>query len=120
MKASELVGRPIVSVGGGVKIGEVSDLTLDATKIQVSAVVLKGHDGISVVPFPSVRHVGPDAVTIDDTRIVQAQAHDGGSSERRVSTLTGLSVLNEQGVVIGSVDDLEIDEESGRVTALLI
>jgi sporulation protein YlmC with PRC-barrel domain len=120
MKASELTNRPIVSLNGGVKVGEVSDLTLDATRIQVSAVLLKGHDGSSVVPYPAVRHIGPDAVTIDNSRIVQAPANRGGSPERRVSSLTGLPVLNERGIVIGSVDDLEFDEESGRVTALLI
>src|SRR5579859_3158472 len=98
MKASTLNGRPIVSLSGGVKIGEVADLTLDATKIQVSAVILKGHEGNSVVPYLAVRHVGPDAVTIDDSRIVQAPGRDGGSGEQRVSALTGLSVLNEQGV----------------------
>ncbi|HEY8885379.1 MAG TPA: PRC-barrel domain-containing protein [Chloroflexota bacterium] len=120
MKASELTNRPIVSLNGGVKVGEVSDLTLDATKVQVSAVLLRGNNGNSVVPYPAVRHIGPDAVTIDDSGIVQAPVNHGGSAERRISTLTGLPVLNEQGIVIGSVDDLEFDEESGRVTAFLI
>lgn len=120
MKASELKNRPIVSLNGGVKVGEVSDLTLDATNVRVSAVLLRGHDASSVVPYPAVRHIGPDAVTIDDSRIVQAPANPGGIAERKISTLTGLPVLNEQGAVIGNVDDLEFDEESGGVTALLV
>lgn len=120
MKASSLKNRPIVSLSGGVKVGEVADLTLDPTNTQVSAVLLTGHDGTSVVPYPAVRHIGPDAVTIDDSRIVQAPADKSGIADRRISTLNGLPVLNEQGTVIGTVDDLEFDEESGRVTALLI
>lgn len=120
MKANDLRNRPIVSLNGGVKVGEVADLTLDATNILVSAVLLAGHEGGSVVPYPAVRHIGPDAVTIDDSRIVQAPSDQGGIADRRVSTLTGLPVLNHQGTVIGNVDDLEFDEESGRVTALLI
>ena len=120
MIASELKSRPIVSLGGGVKIGDVSDLALDATNTQVSAVILSGHDGSSVVPYPAVRHIGPDAVTIDDSRIVQAPADLGGIAERRVSSLSGLPVLNEKGTVIGNIEDLEFDEGSGRVIALLI
>ncbi len=120
MKASGLKNRPIVSLNGGVKVGDVSDLTLDSTNVQLSAILLTGHEGNSVVPYPAVRHIGPDAVTIDDSRIVQAPANHGGIEERRTSSLNGLAVLDEKGTVIGSVDDLEFDEESGRVTALLI
>ncbi len=120
MKASGLKNRPIVSLNGGVKVGEVADLTLDATNAQVSAVLLTGHDGNSVVPFPAVRNIGPDAVTIDDSRIVQAPANPEGIADRRISTLTGLPVLNEKGTVIGDLEDLEFDEESGKVMALLI
>jgi len=120
MIASGLKNRPIVSLNGGVKVGEVLDLTLDATNVQISAVLVTGHDGSSVVPYPAVRHIGPDAMTIDDSRIVQAPANHGGIEERRTSTLIGLPVLNQQGTVIGNVDDLEFDEDTGRVTALLI
>jgi sporulation protein YlmC with PRC-barrel domain len=120
MIASGLKNRPIVSLNGGVKVGEVLDLTLDATNVQISAVLVTGHDGSSVVPYPAVRHIGPDAMTIDDSRIVQAPANHGGIEERRTSTLIGLPVLNQQGTIIGNVDDLEFDEDTGRVTALLI
>jgi sporulation protein YlmC with PRC-barrel domain len=120
MNASELKNRPVVSLNGGVKIGEVSDLTLDASNVQLGAVLLRGHGDKSVVPFPAIRHIGADAVTIDDSRIVQAPANHGGIAERRISSLNGLSVLNEKGTVVGSVDDLEFDVESGRVTALVV
>ena len=120
MKVSALRNRPIVSLNGGVKVGEVEDLTLDATNVQVGAVLLSGHDGNSVVPYPAVRHVGPDAVTIDDSRIVQAPPNREGIADRRISSLTGLPVLNEHGTVIGDVDDLEFDEVSGKITAILI
>jgi sporulation protein YlmC with PRC-barrel domain len=120
MKASELKNRPIVSLNGGVKVGEVSDLTLDATNVQVGALLLTGHTDSSAVPFPAVRHIGPDAVTIDDSRIVQAPAKNGGIAERRISSLRGMSVLNARGTHVGNVDDLEFDPESGRVTALVV
>lgn len=120
MKASELDRRPVVSLNEGVKVGEVSDLMLDATHVKVRALVLGGHDGNSVVPFAAVRHIGTDAVTIDDSRIIQAPADNSEITERVISTLTGLSVMNQEGVTVGNVDDLEFDEESGQVTALLI
>ena len=61
-----------------------------------------------------------DAVTIDDTKIVQAPADNSEITDHKASTLTGLSVTNQDGVIIGSVDDLEFDEQNGQLTALLI
>ena len=82
MKASELKNHPIVSLGDGTKVGLVADLTLDSTYAQISALLLAGHAGTSVIPFQAVRHIGPDAVTIDDARIVQAPADKEGLPER--------------------------------------
>jgi sporulation protein YlmC with PRC-barrel domain len=120
MKASELNHRPVVSLNDGVTVGEVADLTLDATHVKVSTLVLVGHNGNSVVPFAAVRHIGTDAVTIDDSRIVQAPADKNEITERGMRTLTGLSVMNQGGAIIGSVDDVEFDEENGQITALLV
>lgn len=120
MKASELNRRSVVSLNDGVTVGEVSDLTLDATHVKVGALVLVGHHGNSVVPFAAVRHIGADAVTIDDSRIVQAPADHNGITDRGMSTLNGLPVMNQDGATIGNVDDVEFDEENGQVTALLI
>jgi len=120
VKASELIHRSVVSLNGGTKVGNVSDLTLDATHVQVKSLVLAGHDGNSVVPFAAVRHIGIDAVTIDDSRTVQAPGGDRETTERGTSALTGLSVLNQEGTIVGSVDDLEFDEENGQLTALLV
>lgn len=120
MKASELIHRPVVSLSSGVKVGEVSDLSLDATHVKVQSLVLAGHEGNSVVPFAAVRHVGADAVTIDDARIVQPPADNGELTEPGIGALTGLSVMNHKGVIIGSVDDVEFDAETGQLVALLI
>src|SRR5579859_106861 len=120
MKASDIKHRPVVSLNGGVQVGEVSDLTLDETNVQIGSVLLKGPDGDLVAPFPAVRHIGPDAVTIDDSRILHAQKKPSVNGERRISDLGGLPVLNEQGTVIGSVEDLEFDEETGQLTAVHI
>lgn len=120
MKASALNRRPVVSLNDGVTIGEISDLTLDETHVQVRSLVLVGHEGNSVVPFAAVRHIGSDAVTIDNSRIVQGPADNNDITERGISTLTGLPVMNQGGAIIGSVDDVEFDENNGQVTALLV
>jgi sporulation protein YlmC with PRC-barrel domain len=120
VKASELVHRAVVSLNDGVKVGEVADLTLDATNVKVSTLVLAGHGGSSVVPFAAIRHIGADAVTIDNSLVVQEPPDTGEIPERRTSTLTGLAVMNQDGAVIGRADDVEFDEESGQLTALLI
>jgi sporulation protein YlmC with PRC-barrel domain len=120
MKASALNRRPVVSLNDGVTIGEISDLTLDETHVQVRSLVLVGHEGNSVVPFAAVRHIGADAVTIDNSRIVQGPADNNDMTERGISTLTGLPVMNQGGAIIGSVDDVEFDEETGQLIALVV
>lgn len=120
MKASELYHRPIVSLNNGVTVGEVADLTLDATHTQVGRLVLTGHNGNSVVPFAAVRNIGKDAVTIDDSLFVQAPSDKNDITERGISTLTGISVMNQDGAIVGTVDDLEFDESNGRIAALLV
>jgi len=120
MRVSELNHRPVVSLSDGVTVGEVADLTFDATHAKVSTLVLVGHDGNSVVPFAAIRHIGADAVTIDDSRIVQAPADNNDITARGMSTLTGLPVMNQGGAIIGSVDDVELDEENGQIIALLV
>lgn len=120
MKASALIHRPVVSLNSGAKVGNVSDLMLDATHVQVRSLVLAGHEGNSVVPFAAVRHIGNDAVTIDDARTVQAPAGESEITERGTSSLSDLPVMNQEGAVMGSVDDVEFDPENGQVIALLI
>jgi hypothetical protein len=62
VKASEWKKHPVVSLGDGVKVGEVADLSLDSTYLQLRANLLTGHDGTSLIPFIAVRNMGPDAL----------------------------------------------------------
>jgi len=61
-----------------------------------------------------------DDLTIDDSRIVQAPAGNSEITERKMSTPTGFSVMNQDGAIIGSVDDFEFEEENGQLIAMLI
>ena len=120
MKASDLKNRPVVSLKDGTKVGEVSDLTLDATNIQVGSLLVAGSDGNSILPYRSVRTIGTDAVTIDNSGTLQAPADRSGDEERRVSTLIGLPVVNQEGSIIGTMEDLEFDDQYGRVITLVV
>lgn len=120
MKASVLNQRPVVSLSDGARVGSVADLTLDATHQKVTSIVLAGHDGPAVVPFPAVKHFGADAVTIDDSTSVRAAAEAPEGGERRMSTLTGLTVLTQDGTIVGKVDDLEFDAATGQITGLQV
>jgi sporulation protein YlmC with PRC-barrel domain len=120
MKASELKTRPVISLNDGRKVGVISDVTLDATNVKLGALLLVGSEGSSVVPFLEVRNIGADAVTIDDSRRPRVTADQSRNEEHRISALTGLSVVNQEGTLIGYLEDLELDDRYGRVTALLV
>lgn len=120
MRARALSQRPVVSLSDGAKVGTVADLTLDTTHEKVTSIVLAGHDGPAVVPFPSIKHFGADAVTIDDSSSVQPPVESPEGTERRLTSMTGLSVLTQDGTIVGKVDDLEFDAASGQITGLQV
>lgn len=120
MKASQLMHMPVVSLNGGVKVGNVTDITLEPTNAHLGALLLAAPGGNSMVPFRSIRRIGTDAVTIEDSGMLQVLEGPGGNKERGIATLTGMPVVNQEGTIIGTVKDLDFDVTDGHLVALLV
>jgi sporulation protein YlmC with PRC-barrel domain len=120
IRASELRQKPVVSMAGGVKVGTVADLAIDARDLRVFGLVVAGPDGQAVVPMTEIERIGPDAITIDSAdgvaRPAADQAAHGLSGLR---DLVGLPVVDGEGVVLGRLAELELDRRDGRVTGLV-
>ena len=123
INAHTLIGRAVVSVADGEKVGAISDLHLDLGQRVALGLLIGGDGGIfnrekpSFVPFAQVRTFGRDAVTIADKSgiaVAEGAPHDIaatlGAIKKRVVTASG--------DVIGDGDDLIFDDASGAITAL--
>jgi sporulation protein YlmC with PRC-barrel domain len=119
--AHSLIGRAVVSVADGVKIGTVADLAIDAGERRVFGLVVTGGGRRLLVPFVGIRAIGADAITVEDAAGIAEPAGDGpGHALRHLTELTGLPVVSGDGVVLGRVGELELDGASGRVEALRV
>lgn len=118
IRAKELSGRAVVDVDAAEKLGKIDRIVLDPETRRVAGfVVSKGssifnNDKDIVIPASSVHAVGPDAVTVHRTAELAGGAFEGLP---RVSDIAGRKVVSDQGRLMGTVDDVLIDEVDGRI-----
>src|SRR5688500_7204338 len=75
-RATEIIGKPVVSADSGEKLGTVSDLLLDDTGTGLVGFVLR-HGMLKsekVLPADAVMTLGVDAVVSRTTELVEAKA----------------------------------------------
>jgi sporulation protein YlmC with PRC-barrel domain len=120
MKASSLKGMPVVSMADGVQIGSVDDILFDTAALRVAALLLSTAGGQSVLPFAAVRTFGADAVTVESTTTTQPAVDQPGAGNlpRALSDLMSLKVVNGEGVNLGDIRDVTIEQASGALTEL--
>jgi uncharacterized protein YrrD len=121
--ARALVGRSVVSVADGEKVGTISDAILDFDARAVHGLVMGGGGGLfrhetpAVIPLARIHSIGPHAVTLaDKTGIVRME----GPPYEGVPTLDALKklVVTAGEEAIGTGDDVVFDEADGAFTAL--
>ncbi|MDQ6602297.1 MAG: PRC-barrel domain-containing protein [Chloroflexota bacterium] len=123
INARTLIGRAVVSVADGEKVGAISNLQFDLAQRMVLGLLIGGDGGIfnrekpSAIPFNQVHTFGRDAVTIRDKSGI---AVADGAPHNTAATLDDLKkrVVTTGGEVIGDGDDLVFDDASGAITAL--
>jgi uncharacterized protein YrrD len=118
---TDIIGKPVLSVETGDRLGTVSDVLLEESTVKVVAVAIGG--GLlakeHVLPFRDVKTFGGDTVLArTEAGIVEpAQWRESGVTATRFSALRGRSVVTAGGHRLGSVSDLLIDE-TGVFTGL--
>ncbi|MHB8646312.1 MAG: PRC-barrel domain-containing protein [Thermomicrobiales bacterium] len=122
INARSLIGRAVVSIADGEKVGTVADCEFDLTQRMMLGLLIGGDGGIfnrgkpSFVPFNQVHTFGRDAVTIADTSGITVAE----GAPHAAATLSDLKkrVVTMGGDVIGDGDDLTFDDQSGAIIAL--
>lgn len=125
MEARALKGRPVVTIEGGERLGEVSDIlfNLDKRAIQALSVggggLLGGRGEASVVEMADVRAIGADAVMVQDREVLRGEESEHHYRQfPNFKDLTSLKVVTETGTHMGNVAGVRVDEEDGAIRDL--
>jgi uncharacterized protein YrrD len=74
-RATDVIGRPVVSANSGRKLGVVGDLLLDDAGVEVVGLVVRHGrlTGEDVLPAASVHSLGPDAVVSRNDELIDGR-----------------------------------------------
>lgn len=116
----ELLGLPVISLEEGQQLGVVRELVVDKEDISIAAIIFSPKGFLKesrVLPFNRVHSIGSHAVTIAKiTDVDKSWSQQLSRLTRR--SLEGTRVISEQGNAIGTVDDLVINTETGKIVFL--
>ncbi len=121
--ARALVGRAVVSVADGEKLGAVSDVLLDVEGRTVRGFTVSAGDvgwlhreQPAVVPLEHIRTIGPQAITVENKDGITVM--DAPFADAPMLDSIRTRVVTAGGEVIGDGDDLAFDDTNGAIVAL--
>jgi uncharacterized protein YrrD len=114
VKASELIGRPVVTITGGEDVAEVKDIVYRSEQGDLVGFTLNKRGFLSgslreVLPVESVHAIGRDAVMIDNTEDCLVDPKDAPAAvaePEKDRDVFDDAVVTESGVRLGRVRDV--------------
>ena len=126
IKSKDLLGKPIVTIQHGKIIGKVRDVLIDPERYEIAALVLPGKFRLFgartlVLPRHQILVFGEDVVLVKSNEAMpRDDTLENVSSLIAVSRqMRGQEVVTEQGMRIGVVDDVLINEKGRMVSYAL-
>ena len=121
LRGADLVGLPIVTLGGD-DIAEVRDVLFDAAAGVLLGFTLNKRGRLSgrmaeVLPHGKIIAVGPNAVIVSDPESLTdvLLSDSGGSMPAPIGNVVADRVLTDSGVVIGTVTDVVFENTTNSV-----
>ena len=109
MKDKDLVGKTVVSMADGARVGTVKDLVFHG--LELSKLLIRGERGEALLDFKSIGVNGPDAITIESYTLVDWNAGRTLEPDNRdIHELRKLSVVDAGGKMLGHLHDLTMDD----------
>lgn len=121
VRLTDLAGRAVLDVSTAKTVGTVGYGIADPTRKVLAALHLSKSTGPGpVLPWESIKAIGPDALTIDSVELTRPPV--GHAEQRAVDGALdpiGKRILTEQGTLLGSVVDLAVEETSGSIEQII-
>lgn len=118
MDIEKLKGMAIVSVSEGSRLGRVEEILIDTSGLQIGALKI-AHDGQQfMIPFPLIKSVGSDAITVESSQVTQAGNAAGGLVSLR--EFKKLKMVDETGTLLGVVSSVDFDQLTGKLVQLSV
>lgn len=114
MNTDELKGRPVITIEGGEKMGQVSDAVFDLGQRRLVALLVSSGGLIGgskhTIEVGAIHRIGPDAITVQSRGKLREGEHvpDGFV---RLSDLRKRAVITESGQELGALADLHLSDD---------
>ena len=114
------LGRPVVARDTAETVGDVQGAVVDVVTRRVVALQVGKGRKARVVDWAAVSGVGPDAVVVQSESALRDPVGDRETGFVKGDLpLLGARVLTDRGDEAGALDDVEFDESSGVLLALV-
>lgn len=119
MQLRDLIGRPVFDVTEAREVTGVRTAVVDPASRRVVAFRVGADE--PVLGLDDVKSIGADSVTVDERTCLRQPSTEPEvrSVEHGLDPL-GSRVLTDEGTELGRLEDLEFDETSGEVVALVV
>ncbi|MEO5717608.1 MAG: PRC-barrel domain-containing protein [Chthoniobacterales bacterium] len=126
IKGSQLVGRAVVDMDAAEKLGKIKEVIVQQDGERVAGFVVVHGENIlgsggthRTIPASALNAIGPDAIVVHGAGVA---AHPAGELEAlpRMSDVIGHKMVTQSGRLLGSIDDILIDEKDGAVIGFVI
>ncbi|MHC5700033.1 PRC-barrel domain-containing protein [Streptomyces tirandamycinicus] len=121
MLFSTTQGRTVVALSTAERLGTIAACTLAPSPAHISALHLKtrGRHG-HIMLWKNVHSFGEDAVTVRSVEGLKPEKElDSAEEAHKSHDPLGKRVLTEAGESMGTVEDIDFDENDGSLRALL-
>jgi len=122
IRAYELMGRPVITIDEGAIVGQTAGVIIDTVSTDVAALIVNVASRFAppkAVPYALIQGIGDDAVIIENASSLAdfgavPEIWDGGRPD---SEIRGVRAITRTGRLLGTVADLMIDVDAGKVVA---
>jgi uncharacterized protein YrrD len=123
VRATELMGLPVVTLDTAAALGEVRDVLFDPARSRVVALTVRGRGLLSppllgLLPAGSVSSIGRDAVMIGSADALVRHREGMTSTVDQQVDVLGKEVVTDDGGTLGSVIDVVLEVERGEATVV--
>lgn len=119
IRGRHLLGRPVVDMDAAVRLGKIKEIIVQRDGERVAGFVvahgenLLGSGGTRrIIPASALNAIGPDVITVRGGAIKEIPDLD---SLPRMSDIIGHKMVTQSGRLLGSIDDVLIEESNGTI-----